>query len=170
MGRGRAGEPSRPGPFEQAFFLLAITAMTVVVLAQVVSRELRGRGFAWVEPVAILVLVWGSLIGSVWVSLRATHVRVGVVDHLRNRRLRTAVAALAHAVVVVTAALLVLPSYRFVLRVRGVELSGVPGVSTAALYAPLLVFFAGVAAVHAGLIAGVLRRAVRPGRRGAPPG
>ena len=61
--------------FNEWFIIVLMSAMCLVLLAQVVSRYVFGKPLTWSEELARYMFVWLALLGSAWCGRNHIHVR-----------------------------------------------------------------------------------------------
>ena len=65
--------------FNEWFIIVLMSAMCLVLLAQVVSRYVFGKPLTWSEELARYMFVWLALLGSAWCGRNHIHVRMTAV-------------------------------------------------------------------------------------------
>lgn len=84
-------------PVEWACGLL-MTAITVLVFLQVITRYVLEYPLDWPEELARILFVWVALLGAVLALRRAAHFSIGAVTDLLPARLQRGLAAVLQAV------------------------------------------------------------------------
>lgn len=56
--------------------------MTVLVIMDVLSREIMNEGIPWAQKAAVYLMIWGGFIGAILVTEKAGHLRPEVADKL----------------------------------------------------------------------------------------
>lgn len=77
MSKGpQEGPVRRAGRFEEALAVLALAALAVITLGNVVTRYLVDEPLAWTEEISVFLLVILALAGSSAVARRDGHIRI----------------------------------------------------------------------------------------------
>lgn len=93
--REEAGETRPRGPLwalrniEMEIAAFALFLFIVFSTAQMVSRYFLNSPLAWVEEVSMIILIWMTFIGAVWLVRKDQHIRVELLDELGYPRVRT---------------------------------------------------------------------------------
>jgi len=56
--------------------------MMLVVVGQVIMRELFGTGFGWVDELVRLMVLWLALVGSIAACRENRHIRIDALSHI----------------------------------------------------------------------------------------
>ena len=112
--------PSLPGwiQFDRALALLTefpaavlVALETVILLAGVISRYVFNAPLTWTDELASILFLWLAMLGSVIALRRDEHMRLTTFIGMLSPRRRAWVEALGIIVIVLFAALMVLPAY-----------------------------------------------------------
>jgi C4-dicarboxylate transporter DctQ subunit len=68
--------------FEKTVAALFMGIMTVLVIMDVLSREIMNEGIPWAQKAAVYLMIWGGFIGAILVTEKAAHLRPEVADKL----------------------------------------------------------------------------------------
>jgi C4-dicarboxylate transporter DctQ subunit len=66
--------------FEKVIAALFMGIMTVLVIMDVLSREIMNEGIPWAQKAAVYLMIWGGFIGAILVAEKAAHLRPEVAD------------------------------------------------------------------------------------------
>jgi TRAP-type C4-dicarboxylate transport system permease small subunit len=128
--------------------VLAITAMFVAFLLQIVFRYFMNLPVAWTEEVCVMAWVWGILWGSAFVTRDEEEIRFDMVyGHVkpRTRRIFRAVAGTVFVIVM----LIALPATWGYVRFMKVESSAALGIPMSWVFSVYLIFAVAMIMRHA---------------------
>jgi TRAP-type C4-dicarboxylate transport system permease small subunit len=100
---------------EKVVIVVLLTALTVAVLFQVLSRHLFQEPNPWTEETARYLFVWVSMIGAALAIHLRSHFGLDIVVRRLPPRAQLAAEAVALVVVLITAAVFAVQGVRFVL-------------------------------------------------------
>ena len=63
-----------------------IAIMTVLVIVDVLMREILQTGLPWAQKAAVYLMIWAGFLGAVLVSSKAGHLRPEVGDKLWSKK------------------------------------------------------------------------------------
>lgn len=66
--------------FESWLAVISVTAMTVLVVMDVMARELFNSGHPWAQKGAVFLMIWAGYLGAIQVSNKAAHLRPQIAD------------------------------------------------------------------------------------------
>ena len=68
--------------FEKYLAIIFMGLMTVLVICDVLSREVFNKGIPWAQKSAVYFMIWGGFIGAIMVANKAQHLRPEIADKL----------------------------------------------------------------------------------------
>lgn len=113
----------------EAFLIAILVSMTLLVVGQVVLRNLFASGIVWGDVAARHMVLWVAFLGAMLATRGRKHIAIDAVTRLLPRRPRNVVRIVLDTLACVVSFLLARASLMFVLeeRAMGMELiSGVP--------------------------------------------
>jgi C4-dicarboxylate transporter DctQ subunit len=67
---------------EKKMAALFIGIMTILIIFDVLSREIFNKGIPWAQKSAVYLMIWGGFIGAILVAEKAAHLRPEVADKI----------------------------------------------------------------------------------------
>lgn len=116
---------------------LAITAMSLIIPWGIFARYVLGTGSQWPEPIAILLMVVFTFLGTA-VSYRAgAHIAVAMLTDRLPAVPRRLLAGVVHVLMLAVCAFMVFYGTRLCLETWGQSISEIPQIPVGATYMPV---------------------------------
>lgn len=125
---------ARLNPLEKVLAVL-VAVMSLLMLAQVISRYVFGKPFSFTEEAARLVFVWAVFLGAVEAFRRGAHVGIDLLFKLFPEKLQRWVSRFNAVVVAGVLILLIVSGIRVVKATSHVDLITIPLPASAVYFA-----------------------------------
>ncbi|HEX6927680.1 MAG TPA: TRAP transporter small permease [Gammaproteobacteria bacterium] len=115
--------------FEDALLVGVFAVMLLLGGAQIVMRNFFDTGFAWIDPILRILVLWICMLGAVTAAREDRHISIDVLSRFAPPRLLPWVKRVVAFATAVVCALLAWHSFRFVrdeFAYSDVEVAGLP--------------------------------------------
>lgn len=104
---------------------LCFLGMVVVISMVVFNRYIIKSGMSWGEPVALMFMIYMSLISASLAIRKDTHVRMCVIDYLAPQKVISVMRASAHVCIFGFGIFMMVDGWKFSMLARGNVITGV---------------------------------------------
>lgn len=99
---------------EKKMAALSMGLMTVLVIFDVLSREIFNKGIPWAQKSAVYLMIWGGFIGAILVAEKAAHLRPEVADKIWGEKGKLTFVRVQNFVMLIFCAIFLFYSYKYV--------------------------------------------------------
>jgi TRAP-type C4-dicarboxylate transport system permease small subunit len=99
---------------EKKLAALFMGLMTILIIFDVLSREILNRGIPWAQKSAVYLMIWGGFIGAILIAEKAAHLRPEVADKLWGEKGKILFVRVQNFTMMLFCAILLYYSYKYV--------------------------------------------------------
>ncbi len=99
---------------EKRVAALCMAVMTVLIIFDVLSREIFNKGIPWAQKSAVYLMIWGGFIGAILVAEKAAHLRPEVADKLWGENRKALFIRVQNFVMLIFCGVFLFYSYKYV--------------------------------------------------------
>ncbi len=100
--------------FEKIIASISMALMTILVICDVISREVFNTGIPWAQKSAVYLMIWGGFVGAILVAEKASHLRPEVGDKLWGEKGKLIFVRIQNFVMFLFCAMFVYYAYSYV--------------------------------------------------------
>lgn len=114
---------------------LALGALTIICLAQVIARYAFHASFVWAEEVSIVILLWVTWIAACLAVKNRVHLRVTILEGRIERRKGILIQIFLNCIAVIFLAIVAFSGRLVVLSMANITLMSLPSIPINVMYA-----------------------------------